>query len=71
MLAQASLTIHQKMPQPAIVLPVLVAVLAYFVSLHDSVLTGRLYYEELMQTPNSERFLHAARMDLLVLDEEF
>jgi hypothetical protein len=58
------------MPQHAIVLLVLVAVLAFFVSLlkertlqHDSALTGRLYYEELMRTPNRARFLHAARMD--------
>jgi hypothetical protein len=58
------------MSRPSIVLPILVAILAFLVSLckdpvpqHDSVLTGQLYYEELMATRSAARFLHAARMD--------
>ena len=30
---------------------------------HDSILTGKLYYEELMRTENANRFRSAARMD--------
>jgi hypothetical protein len=58
------------MARPSIVLPILVAILAYLVSLlkeripqHDSALTGNLYYEELMATRSAARFLYAARMD--------
>ena len=30
---------------------------------HDSILTGRLYYEEIMTTNNKNRFMDVARMD--------
>ncbi len=30
---------------------------------HDSILSGKMYYRELMETLNTNRFLHACRMD--------
>lgn len=58
------------MKRSKFVIVVLLSILTYLFSLtfnekqrqHDSILTGEKYYEELLRTPNENRFLHAARM---------
>ena len=52
------------------VLTLVATVLAYFrrrrrepIPQHNSLLTGQMYYDELMITENPSRFLTAARMD--------
>ena len=32
---------------------------------HDSILTGQIYYNELMETRKTHRFMNVARMDML------
>ena len=42
-------------------LPILMDEETDHVPQHDSLLTGNLYYEELMQTPSEARFLYCVR----------